>query len=48
MESHHVSRLQLKKELAALKGKGSEVLTPEAAAQLKAEPSSSPNTENET
>ncbi|KAI4652757.1 uncharacterized protein J4E78_007584 [Alternaria triticimaculans] len=38
----------LKKELAALKGKGSEVLTPEAAAQLKAEPSSSPNTENET
>jgi vacuolar-type H+-ATPase subunit I/STV1 len=38
----------LKKELAALKRTGSEVATPEAAAQLKAEPSSSPNTENET
>jgi predicted nuclease with TOPRIM domain len=38
----------LKKELAALKGKGSETLAPEAAAQLKDEPSSSPNTENET
>jgi hypothetical protein len=38
----------LKKELAALKRTGSEAVTPEAAAQLKAEPSSSPNTENET
>ncbi|CAG5177797.1 uncharacterized protein ALTATR162_LOCUS8383 [Alternaria atra] len=38
----------LRKELAALKRTGSEALTPEAAAQLKAEPSSSPNTENET
>ena len=38
----------LKKELAALKRTGSEAATPEAAAQLKAEPSSSPNTENET
>ncbi|KAI4653867.1 hypothetical protein J4E93_001635 [Alternaria ventricosa] len=38
----------LRKELATLKRKGSDVLTPEAAAQLKAEPSSSPNTENET
>jgi predicted nuclease with TOPRIM domain len=38
----------LKKELAALKRTGSEAATPEAAAQLKAEPSSSPNTEYET
>ncbi|RAR09221.1 phosphorus acquisition-controlling protein [Stemphylium lycopersici] len=38
----------LKKELAALKRSSSESSAPEAAAQPKTEPSSSPNTENET